>query len=151
MSSFKPKSPDYKNKVLNSFARQPAMHTLGIEVSSLEPGRIELAMPYNAEFTQQHGFIHAGILSTALDSACGYAAFSLMDDDAAILTVEFKTNLLAPADGEKFIFRAEVVKPGRTLSVVNAIAYAIKNNTEKTIATMTATMMAISGRDNIKQ
>lgn len=151
MSSFKPKSPDYKNKVLNSFARQPAMHTLGIEVSSLEPGRIELAMPYNAEFTQQHGFIHAGILSTALDSACGYAAFSLMDDDAAILTVEFKTNLLAPADGEKFIFRAEVMKPGRTLSVVNAIAYAIKNNTKKTIATMTATMMAISGRDNIKQ
>lgn len=151
MSDFQPRSSDYTSKVLSSFARQPAMHSLGIEISSLEPGRIELTMPYNANFAQQHGFVHAGIISTALDSACGYAAFSLMEDDAAVLTVEFKTNLLAPADGQRFVFRAEVVKPGRTLTVANATAYAVKDGTEKAVATMTGTMMAIIGRSDIKQ
>lgn len=151
MSDFQPRSADYTTKVLSSFARQPAMHSLGVEVSKLEPGQIELTMPYNADFTQQHGFVHAGIISTALDSACGYAAFSLMEDDAAVLTVEFKTNLIAPADGEHFIFRAEVVKPGRTLTVVNATAYAVKDGAEKAVATMTGTMMSIIGRNDIKQ
>ena len=151
MSDHKPRCVDYQEKVRSSFAKQPAMGTLGIEITFLDPGKIELAMPYNRDFTQQHGFVHAGILSTALDSACGYAAFSLMEYDAAILTVEFKTNLLAPADGESFLFRAEVVKPGRTLTVVNATAYALKDGTEKAIATMTGTMMAIVGRGEIKQ
>lgn len=151
MSEFTPRSENYQEKVRDSFGRQPAMGSLGVEIASLEPGRIELTMPYNADFTQQHGFIHAGIISTALDSACGYAAFSLMEDDAAVLTVEFKTNLIAPADGEQFKFRAEVVKPGRTLTVVNATAYAVKDGTEKAVATMTGTMMALVGRSGIKQ
>lgn len=151
MSDFQPKSTDYTAKVLGSFSRQPAMHSLGVEVSGLEPGRIELTMPYKADFTQQHGFVHAGIISTALDSACAYAAFSLMEDDAAVLTVEFKINLIAPADGERFIFRAEVVKPGRTLTVVNGTAYAVKDGSEKAVAMMTGTIMAIIGRSEIKQ
>ena len=151
MSKFEPRYENYQEKVRNSFARQRVMGSLGIEMISVEPGSTELRMSHNQAFTQQHGFIHAGIISTALDSACGYAAFSLMEENAAILTVEFKTNLVAPADGDEFLFRAEVVKPGRTLTVVNGSAYAIKNSKQKLIATMTGTIMAITGRTGIEQ
>lgn len=127
------------------------MASLGVEIDLLVPGRIELAMPYNPDFTQQHGFLHAGIVSTALDSACGYAAFSLMEEDAAVLTVEFKINFLAPAGGETFRFCANVVKPGRTLSVVNGTAYAIKGGVEKAVSTMTGTVMSVVGRSGVSQ
>ena len=125
------------------------MRTLGIEIVRLEPGEIELTMPFNPAYTQQHGFMHAGIMTAALDSACGYAAFSLMPADAAVLTVEFKTNLLAPAKGERFSFRAHVIKPGRTLTVCEARAYATGNGEERLIATMTGTLMAIFQRDGL--
>lgn len=125
------------------------MRTLGIEIARLEPGEIELAMPYNRAYTQQDGYMHAGIMTTALDSACGYAAFSLMPADAAVLTVEFKTNLIAPAKGETFRFRAQVVKPGKTLTVCEARAFAIANGEERLVATMTGTLMAIFRRDGI--
>ena len=109
-------------------------------------------MPYGAAFTQQHGFIHAGIMATVLDSACGYAAFSLMAADAAVLTVEFKTNLLAPAKGERFLFRAHVVKPGRTLTVCDGHAFALENGAnERLVATMNGTLMALYDRPNISQ
>ena len=128
------------------------MQSLGVEITRLEPGEIELAMPYQQAFTQQHGFIHAGIIATALDSACGYAAFSLMPADAAVLTVEFKTNLLAPAQGERFLFRARVVKPGRTLTVCDAQALALTGGDDgRLVATMTGTLMALVGRPNIAQ
>lgn len=128
------------------------MQSLGVEITRLEPGEIELAMPYQRAFTQQHGFIHAGIVATALDSACGYAAFSLMPADAAVLTVEFKTNLLAPAQGERFLFRARVVKPGRTLTVCDAQALALTGGDDgRLVATMTGTLMALVGRPNIAQ
>ncbi len=128
------------------------MQSLGVEITRLEPGEIELAMPYQQAFTQQHGFIHAGIVATALDSACGYAAFSLMPADAAVLTVEFKTNLLAPAQGERFLFRARVVKPGRTLTVCDAQALALTGGDDgRLVATMTGTLMALVGRPNIAQ
>jgi uncharacterized protein (TIGR00369 family) len=106
-------------------------------------------MAYDAAYSQQHGFTHAGIISAALDSACGYAAFSLMAPDAAVLTVEFKTNLLAPASGERFLFRAHVVKPGRTLTVCEAQAFAVTDKGERLIATMTGTLMAVYGRQGI--
>ena len=125
------------------------MRTLGVEIVRLDPGEIELALPYNRAYTQQHGFMHAGILTTALDSACGYAAFSLMPPDAAVLTVEFKTNLLAPAKGERFTIRAQVIKPGRTLTVCEAQAFAVENGEERLIATMTGTLMALFQRDGI--
>jgi uncharacterized protein (TIGR00369 family) len=109
-------------------------------------------MPYEAAFTQQPGFIHAGIMATVLDSACGYAAFSLMPTDAAVLTVEFKTNLLAPAKGERFLFRAHVVKPGRTLTVCDGQAFALENLAdERLVATMNGTLMALYDRPNISQ
>lgn len=132
-----------------SFARQAVMATLGVEISSLKAGEIELKMPYIAAYAQQHGFIHAGIVTTALDSACGYAAFSLMPDDAAVLTVEFKTNLIAPAQGDHFLFRARVLKPGRTITVCDAQAFAAKAGREKLVATMTGTLMALFGREDI--
>ena len=125
MVSFKPKDPQYRSRVEASFNQQQVMKTLSVEIESLQPGEIELIMPYGVAYTQQHGFMHAGIIATVLDNACGYAAFSLMPDDAAILTVEFKTNLLAPARGERFLFRGKVVKPGRTITVCEAQAFAV--------------------------
>jgi uncharacterized protein (TIGR00369 family) len=151
VSNFEPKDPNYRTRVETSFSRQTVMRTLGIALADLGPGRIVLSMPFRAEYCQQHGFVHAGVITTALDSACGYAAFSLMPADAAVLTVEFKTNLLAPAQGEKFVFHAEVVKPGRTLTVCEAKAYAeSKGSEKKLIATMTGTLMAEFDREGVQ-
>jgi uncharacterized protein (TIGR00369 family) len=149
MSRFNPKDGRFEDRVRASFARQTAMATLGIELADVKPGEVELRMPYAAAYSQQHGFIHAGILTTALDSACGYAAFSLMPDDAAVLTVEFKTNLVAPARGDYFLFRAHVVKPGRTITVCDAQAFAAEDGKEKLVATMTGTLMALFDREDI--
>ena len=149
MTSFEPKDPHFETRVNASFARQQTMHTLGIEITSLRPGEIELKMPQVPAYTQQHGFTHAGIIATALDSACGYAAFSLMPQDAAVLTVEFKTNLIAPAKGEYFLFRARVVKPGRTITVCDSQAFAVESGQEKLVATMSGTLMALFDRAGI--
>jgi uncharacterized protein (TIGR00369 family) len=147
---FQPKDPNFDERVRASFARQQAMQTLGIEIARLEPGEIDLTMPYRPAYTQQHGFLHAGIVATALDSACGYAAFSLMPADAAVLTVEFKINLVAPAKGERFVFRAHVVKPGRTLTLCDARAFALtKGGDERLIATMTGTLMSLFDREDL--
>ncbi len=147
---FQPKDPNFDARVRASFARQQTMQTLGIEIARLAPGEIDLTMPYRPAYTQQHGFLHAGIVATALDSACGYAAFSLMPADAAVLTVEFKINLVAPAKGERFVFRAHVVKPGRTLTLCDARAFALANaGDERLIASMTATLMSLFDRDDL--
>jgi uncharacterized protein (TIGR00369 family) len=150
MTYFEPKDPNFAERVRASFGRQKVMATLGITIDELRAGEIVLRMPYHPLYTQQHGFMHAGIISTALDSSCGYAAYSLMSDDAAVLTVEFKTNLLAPAEGEFFIFRGHVIKPGRTLTICDSQAFAIRNGSEKLIATMTGTLMALYDRKNIQ-
>jgi uncharacterized protein (TIGR00369 family) len=122
------------------------MRTLGISIARLEPGEVELAMPYSLGLTQQNGFVHAGIITAGLDTACGIAAFTLMPAGTDVLTVEFKTNLLAPASGERFVFRACVVKPGRTLTVCDAQAFAERDGAEGLIATMTGTLMALPRR-----
>jgi uncharacterized protein (TIGR00369 family) len=145
----KPKDPDFESRVRASFARQEAMKSLGIEIVRVGPGEVELTMPYDHAYTQQHGFVHAGIIATALDSACGYAAFSLMPDDAAVLTVEYKINLLAPAKAERFAFRSRVVKPGRTITVCEGQALAMGAAGEKLVATMTCTVMAVVDRDDV--
>ena len=154
MTSMKlsPQGPDFDGRVRASFARQQVMATLGVEISKLSPGEIELTMPYADAYTQQHGFLHAGIVATALDSACGYAAFSLMPANAGVLTVEFKISLLAPARGQRFLFRAQVVKPGKTLTFCEASASAGDGDAEpRLVATMTATLMAIYDRPGITQ
>jgi uncharacterized protein (TIGR00369 family) len=149
MTSFEPKDPHFEARVKASFARQQTMNTLGIEITGLGAGEIELRMPQMPAYTQQHGFTHAGIIATALDSACGYEAFSLMPEDAAVLTVEFKTNLIAPARGEYFLFRARVVKPGRTITVCDGQAFAVESGQEKLVATITGTLMALFDRAGI--
>lgn len=144
-------SADYEERVRVSFARQQVMKTIGAELTLVTPGTIEIEMPYAPALTQQHGFLHAGIISAALDSACGYAAFSLMPENAGVLTIEFKVNLLAPGRGERFLFRGSVTKPGRTIIVADGQAYAIAADGEaKLIATMTGTMMTVTGREGIE-
>jgi uncharacterized protein (TIGR00369 family) len=151
MPRFEPKNPDFRRVATNTFERQRAMRTLGISLARMEPGEVDLAMGYSPDFTQQNGFVHAGVITAGLDNACGIAAFTLMPADSDILTVEFKTNLLAPAKGEHFAFRAAVVKPGRTLTVCEGRAYAVHDGVETLIATMTATMMALPRREPAKQ
>jgi len=146
MPRFEPRNPDYRAIATDTFERQRAMRTLGITIARLEPGEIELAMPYSPDLTQQNGFVHAGIITAGLDSACGIAAFTLMPDGSDVLTVEFKTSLLAPARGQRFAFRATVVKPGRTLTFSEARAYAVHDSNETLIATMTGTLMALPRR-----
>ncbi|MBN9070498.1 MAG: PaaI family thioesterase [Rhizobiales bacterium] len=144
-------SADYEERVRASFARQAALRTLRAELTLVTPGIIEIEMPFSPELTQQHGFLHAGVISTALDSACGYAAFSLMPQDASVLTIEFKVNLLAPGRGERFLFRGSVTKPGRTIIVADGQAYAFGPDGEaRLIATMTGTMMTVTGREGIE-
>lgn len=146
-TSFAPRVADFESRVRDSFARQAVMRTMGAELQSVVPGHVEITMPYAAEFTQQHGFLHAGTVSTVLDSACGYAGFSLMDAESAVLTVEFKINLLAPAQGARFRVAGEVIKPGRTIVLAQGAAHAIgEDGAEKLIATMTCTLMAVRDR-----
>ena len=147
---FEPRCADYAGRVRSSFARQGAMQTLGATLGLLEPGAVDIELPWAPGLTQQHGFLHAGMVATALDSACGYAGFTLMGQDAAVLTIEFKINLLAPAKGERFRVEGRVIKPGRTITVGEGRAFAIENHQEKLIATMGCTLMAVTGRDNIQ-
>lgn len=147
MSGFEPRNPDYRAVATETFERQRAMRTLGISIARMEPGEVDLAMPYAPEFTQQNDFMHAGIITAGLDNACGIAAFTLMPEGSDILTVEFKTNLLAPARGERFLFRGVVVKPGRTLTVCDGRAYAVQDGVETLVATMTGTLMALPRRE----
>jgi uncharacterized protein (TIGR00369 family) len=144
--------PDFATRVRDSFDRQAAMRTLGASIESVEAGRVAIAMGHRDELTQQHGFLHAGMLAAALDSACGYAAFSLMPADAAVLTIEFKINLLAPARGPRFRLEGQVVKPGRTISVVDGRALQLGDDgREQLVATMTATVMTVLGREGVRQ
>lgn len=147
---FEPQDPDFAERVRGSFARQGAMHTIGATLAEIAAGRVVIELPWRQDLTQQHGFLHAGMVATALDSACGYAASTLMPAEAGVLTIEYKINLLAPAQGERFRMEGLVVKPGRTISVTEGRAYALHEGREKLIATMGATLMTITGRDGIK-
>jgi uncharacterized protein (TIGR00369 family) len=141
-----PSNPLFAEAIRASFARQAIMHLIGAELGRLEPGMVEIRLPYRADLTQQHGYLHAGIITTVADSACGYAAFSLMPADSEVLSVEFKINLLRPAQGQTFLARAEVVKPGKTLTVVQADVFAVSEQGDRLIATMQGTMIALNNR-----
>jgi uncharacterized protein (TIGR00369 family) len=129
--------------VRESFSRQNFMKILGAEISSLDKGEIEIRLSFQPSLTQQNGFIHAGVLTSVMDSACGYAAMTVGPEKHDVLSVEFKVNLLAPAKGEYFVARAAVKRPGKNLTVCTADAFAIQNGKEKLVATMLATMMNI--------
>jgi uncharacterized protein (TIGR00369 family) len=146
MSSFQAPDPDFEARVRASYARQRVMATIGAALTRVAPGVAEIEMPFRQDLTQQHGYVHAGVVTTLADSACGYAAFSLMPAGAAVLTVEYKVNLLAPAAGERFIARGRVLRPGKTLTACAADVFAVRGGDETPVATMLATMIAIHGR-----
>jgi uncharacterized protein (TIGR00369 family) len=128
-------------RVRASFARQGAMATVGAGLANVDVGRVAIALPIEQRLSQQDGYLHAGIVVTALDSACGYAALTLMPDDAEVLSVEFKVNLLAPASGERLVAEGEVIRAGRTLTVCRGDAYAGQGSARVHVATMLATMV----------
>ena len=146
------RNPDFARRVRESFALQGAMGTLGATLVEIEPGRVVLGMSHRPGLTQQHGFVHAGMVATALDSACGYAAFTLMPAGAGVLTIEFKINLLAPARGPLLSFEGLVIKAGRTISVADGRAFQFEPGGagRKLVATMTATLMTVTGRDDVR-
>ncbi len=132
--------------IRESFERQTIMATIGASLVSVEPGKAVIALPYAHHICQQHGYLHAGVVTTIVDSACGYAAFSLMPAGSAVLTVEFKVNLMSPAKGERFLAIGRVVKPGRTLTVTQGEVIAIEGDKETTVAIITATMMRLEAK-----
>ncbi len=132
-----------------SFDAQRLMATIGARLTRVAAGEIEIRVPFRSDLTQQHGFLHAGVVAAALDSACGYAAFTLMPEGAGVLSVEFKTNLLAPARGEELIARARVVRAGRTITVSQGDATMLAGGQETAVATMLATMMTVRDRADV--
>ena len=138
------RNPSFAAEINESFAKQTIMGLIGAQLSRVEPGLIEITLPYRADLAQQHGYLHAGIVTAIADSACGYAAYSLMPPNSEVLSVEFKVNLLRPAKGEMFSAVAEVVKSGKTLTVVRADVFAIEEDRSELIATMLGTMICLS-------
>jgi uncharacterized protein (TIGR00369 family) len=149
-SRFEPQDPGFAERVRASFGRQAAMATIGASLARVEAGEVEVQLPWAAHLTQQHGFLHGGIVSAALDSACGYAGSTLMPADVGVLSIEFKINFVAPAKGERFRMVGTVVKPGRTISVVEGRAYALEGGRKKLVASMSTTLMTVAGRDDVK-
>jgi uncharacterized protein (TIGR00369 family) len=135
----KVRDPDYASRIHESFGRQKAMALIGASLKSVAPGRVEISLPYRDDLTQQKGFVHGGILGMIADTACGYAAFSLMPAGGSLVTVEYKMNILTPARGS-LVAHGSVVRPGRTLTVARAEVYAEDG---KHVATMQQTLMAL--------
>jgi uncharacterized protein (TIGR00369 family) len=146
MPAFEPQDPEFEKRVRASFARQRVMQAIGASLTRVSPGEVEIALPFREEFTQQHGFLHAGVITIIADSACGYAAYSLMPADAAVLTVEYKVNFVSPAIGDRMIARARVTKAGRTVTVCASDVSAVSDGGEKLVATMLATLMTVRER-----
>lgn len=142
---FAPRYPGFEAKVRDSFARQQFMATIGANLAVVAAGEVEIQLPPDPRLTQQHGFLHAGVVIAAVDSACGYAALTLMEEAAEVLTVELKVNLLAPAAGDSLVARGRVLRSGRTLTVCGGEAIAVVDGDETTVATLLTTMMAVRG------
>jgi len=143
---FTASDPHYETRIRDSFARQGIMKHLAARLVELAPGHVTIQVPFRPELTQQHNFFHAGVSGTIADSACGYAAYTLMPADSSVLTVEYKMNLLAPADGEELIARARVLRSGKTLKICAADVFVRKNASEVHCATMLATIMCLPGK-----
>lgn len=149
MPQFIPQDPQFEARVRASFARQQVMATIGATITAVEPGLVEIQTPFRPDLAQQHGFLHAGIITTIVDSACGYAALSLMPAQVGVLTIEYKVNFLAPAAGERFVARGRVTKPGRNVTVCTGDVLAVQEGRETPIATMLTTMMVVRDRPAI--
>ena len=149
MRSFHPPDPGFEARVRASFARQAMMATLGATLERVAPGEVDVRLPFRGDLTQQHGFLHAGAMTAVVDSACGYAALTLMPADAAVLSVEFKVNLLAPGKGDGVVARGRVLRSGRTLTTCTGDVFAVERGEERLVLTMLATMMAVRGRAGV--
>lgn len=143
--AFVPGDQNYERRVRDSFARQGIMTHIGAELGRIEPGYCEIKLPFRDTLTQQHGFFHGGVTTTIADSACGYAGFTLMPADATVLTIEYKVNFLAPADGELLFARGHVIKPGRSIIVCQSEVTVVKVDSQRVCASMTGTMMVMRG------
>jgi uncharacterized protein (TIGR00369 family) len=146
---FEPKDPAWESRVRASFARQPMMETIGATLERVAPGEVDVRLPFRRPISQHHGFVHAGALTTAVDTACGYAALSLMPAGAGVLSIEFKVSLLAPAKGESLLARGRVLKPGRNVTFCQGEVLAFEGGTERLVATMSATMAVVQGRPDV--
>lgn len=143
MSEFEAQDPNFAKRVRANFRQQRVMETFGAILTNITPGAVEIEMPFQETLTQQSGFLHAGIIATLLDSACGYAALTLMPPNAEVLSVEFKVNLLSPAVGDHMVAQAKVIRAGRNLTTCTADLFAASDMHDKLVATMLATMMAV--------
>ena len=143
MNTHQPLDPDFAQRVRKSFARQNLIKFLNGKITHVSPGELHITAPFDKRFTQQNGFLHAGIVTTLMDSACGYAALTLMPDNSRVLTVEFKVNFLSPTQGEHFRAEGRVVKSGKTISVCDGKFFALQNEQEKLVAMMQATMFRL--------
>ena len=141
--TLEPRDPRYAERVRASFARQRFMATLGATLELVEPGEVRIGFARREELTQQHGFLHAGVLASVVDSACGYAALSLMESGTGVLSIESKINMLAPARADRFVAIGRVLRAGRTITVCTGEAIALRDDGPITVATMQATMMAV--------
>ena len=141
MSEPVPSDSGYESRVRESFARQRVMLLFGARLERVAPGAVDVALPFREDLTQQDGYVHAGVITAVADSACGYAAYTLMPAGSGVLSVEFKVNLLRPAAGQEFVAEARVVKAGRTLTVTRCDVHARAGTATKLVATMTATMI----------
>ena len=148
--AFEPADANFEKRTRDSFAKQGIMGHLGATLEVVQPGHVEISLPFRPELSQQHGFFHAGVISTIADSAGGYAGFTLFPEDAGVLTVEFKINLLAAADGERAIAVGEVIRSGRTLTVCRLDAFVEKKGKRTHCATGMQTLMSLVGRSGVK-
>lgn len=146
--TFIPKDKDFVIRVKESFARQKFMKLINAHLFKVEPGSCEIHVPYDVNITQQHSFFHAGIVGTVADNAAGYAAFSLMDKNSSILTVEFKLNLIAPADGDLLIAKSSVLKYGKTLTICRSDVFIVKHGVEKLCAASQSTLIELPNRSD---
>lgn len=147
--TFTPADAGFESRVRASFARQSIMTTLGATLTQIEPGMVEIALPFADHILQQHGFVHAGVVATIADSAAGYAGLTLMPPGAGVLTAEFKINLLAPAQGDRLIAQGRVIKAGRSLTIAEADVFAEDGPTRKHAARLTATLMSMRDRQGV--
>ncbi len=148
---FSSADPDIETRIRESFIRQSMMSLIGAELSLIRAGEVHITAPFDARFTQQDGFLHAGTITTLIDSACGYAAYTLMPADSRVLSVEFKVNLLNPAQGERFRAKGRVIKPGKTLTVCEGKLFASSDGQEKLVAVMQATMICVQTEGKAQQ
>jgi uncharacterized protein (TIGR00369 family) len=150
MSAQPPLTPNIEQRIRESFARQGLINTLNGKITHIGPGELHIEAPFDERFTQQDGFLHAGTVTTLMDSACGYAAYTLMPEDSRVLSVEFKVNFLSPAKGERFRAEGRVIKSGKTLTVCEGKLFALEESQEKLVAIMQATMICVHDKGGAK-